>query len=303
MIKSIVKNLMAFIAVGFFVFIVYNSRDSISLFLDEFFFPREEVVVKAANQYTRNYVYESYKLTTDFDPENREDLLNIYYTVLNSGWDTFFFYCSKEYANCLNDVSSIIKDETLLSSINNYVNPYNSYLTIETLMDNYGKVTITPEYVYSRDDISIINQKLDAMIANAIKPTMNTQNKIRAIHDYIINNTVYDSEMVKTGINNHRANTAVGPLVNGYSICGGYSDSMALFLDRIGIPNYKVASVNHVWNYLYIDNGWYHLDLTWDDPLTASGASKLIYTYFLITDAQLTALNTSGNHTFDTKLY
>ena len=38
--------------------------------------------------------------------------------------------------------------------------------------------------------------------------------------------------------------------------------------EDFGIKNYKIASSNHVWNYVYIENNWYHLDLTWDEKNT-----------------------------------
>lgn len=40
---------------------------------------------------------------------------------------------------------------------------------------------------------------------------------------------------------------------------------------------------NHAWNYVQIDNYWYAIDCTWDDPVSSTGlvseASK--YKYFL----------------------
>lgn len=48
-------------------------------------------------------------------------------------------------------------------------------------------------------------------------------------------------------------------------VCSGYADAFALILDRLGIRNFKVSSENHIWNVVYIDNGWLHIDSTWDD--------------------------------------
>ena len=68
-------------------------------------------------------------------------LLNIYYTVINSG-KNFTFYCPKKYDNCLNDVKKLANNQVLLSDINNYVHPYNSFSHIETEYDTLGRVTI-----------------------------------------------------------------------------------------------------------------------------------------------------------------
>ena len=50
---------------------------------------------------------------------------------------------------------------------------------------------------------------------------------------------------------------------------------MSIFLTKLGFNNYKIAttpqeitesSAGHIWNALYYDGNWVHMDLTWDDP-------------------------------------
>ena len=77
---------------------------------------------------------------------------------------------------------------------------------------------------------------------------------------------------------------------------------MKLFLDRLHIPNYKISSENHIWNLVKLDNEWYHLDLTWDDPVTSTGEDVLEYDYFLITTDELEKLETD-QHIFDKNIY
>ena len=40
-------------------------------------------------------------------PENFDDILNIFYTVINSGQETFSFYCPDEYEECTNDIKKL----------------------------------------------------------------------------------------------------------------------------------------------------------------------------------------------------
>ena len=77
---------------------------------------------------------------------------------------------------------------------------------------------------------------------------------------------------------------------------------MKLFLEKLGITSYKIASENHIWNLVHTDNKWYHLDLTWDDPITSSGRDVLEYDYFLITTKELNEYEVD-QHTFDKKIY
>ena len=77
---------------------------------------------------------------------------------------------------------------------------------------------------------------------------------------------------------------------------------MAIFLNRLNIPNYRISSSDHIWNFVYLDNNWYHLDLTWDDPVTDSGVNMRLDTFLLITTEQLENLNTNY-HIYNKTIY
>ena len=42
--------------------------------------------------------------TDSFVPLSKGDLKNIFFTVVNSGWNNFTFYCPSEYTSCLTDM-------------------------------------------------------------------------------------------------------------------------------------------------------------------------------------------------------
>ena len=131
---------------------------------------------------------------------------------------------------------------------------------------------------------------------------MDLYTKILTIHDYIINNTKYDVTRNNEGNSIYKSYIAYGPLIEGYATCNGYTDAMALFLEKLNVPNFKVAMTpdensdteGHVWNAVLIDNKWLHLDLTWDDPVSSDGTDYLQHKYFLITTNQLEEADTSG---------
>ena len=254
------------------------------------------------NEYALKSNYKYIQLTDNFKPKNKQDILNIYYTVMQSGMTQFTFYCSNEYENCIEDVDYISNNQKILSHINNFVPVYNTFKNIETNFTNHGKVTITIKHVYDDKKIEEINKKIDEIIKTVITDDMNDETKIKVIHDYIINHTKYDKEKADNNIDKYDSNTAYGALIQGYAICGGYSDSMKLFLDKLGIPNFKITSENHIWNVVYVNNGWYNLDLTWDDPVTSTGEDVLDYSYFLITTDELFDLE-KEQHIFDDDIY
>ena len=262
----------------------------------------KEVTLGEQNNYARDDSFGFIQLTTDFEPENRQDLLNIYYTVLNAGKEEFQFYCPDTYETCIEEVSNIANDQELLSSINNFVHPFNSFSHLETTYDTTGKVEITIEHTYSDQEKELLRAKVDSIEQEIWQDTMTTEEKIKAAHDYIINHSQYDVARSDHNIIEYQSDTAYGPLLQGYSLCGGYTDAMALFLNDLQLKNYKIASDSHIWNGVYLNNEWLHLDLTWDDPITSDGSNLLEYRFFLISTDTLKFLEPQ-QHIYDETIY
>ena len=260
------------------------------------------VTLTASNDYTRDYDFNYVKRTDDFTPSNYQDLLNIYYTVLNSGEEEFSFYCTDEYSECINDVDSLANNQKVLSTINNFVHPFNSFRHLETSYDDYGKVTLKIEHIYNNNDIKLINAKVEEIEKEIWNSSMSNEDKIKEAHNYIINNSKYDKDRSDNNIVKYKSDTAYGSLLEGYSLCGGYTDAMELFLEDMGIKSYKISSENHVWNAVNLNNAWYHLDLTWDDPITTDGSDILEYNFFLITTSELDELE-AEQHNYDKNVY
>ena len=285
----------------FFLCLIYND-EIINFIVNTFSNYNKDATVLNNNEYANNNDYSYVKLTDDFVPKNKNDIINIYYTILNSGMSNFTFYCSNEYKDCINDINYISNNQILLSEFNNFVPVYNSFQNIDTEFDSLGKVTITITHNYTNSQIEIIESKVDDIYNELIKDNMTDNEKIKSIHDYIINTTKYDTDRSDNKITKYHSDIAYGALIEHYAICGGYADSMKLFLDKLNIPNYKISSENHIWNLVKLDNKWYHLDLTWDDPVTSTGEDVLEYDYFLITTEQLKKLETD-QHIFDENVY
>lgn len=283
-------------------FLCFIYREKIVLFYFDHIAKQEEVQAPIKNEYYRNYDYEFVENTDNFNPKNKNDILNIYFTVLNSGVKNFYFYCPNEYSNCINDVKEITNNKTLLSTINNYVHPYNSYKHIETSYYKTGKVEISIEKTYSENKINTINKKVDYIINDIIKDEKDTNTMIKLAHDYIVNNTKYDSNRSDKNISEYDSDTAYGALIEGYALCGGYTDSMAIILDRLNIKNFKIASDSHIWNAVNMNDEWYHLDLTWDDPVTSDNSDILEYNFFMITTEELDQIKTNY-HTYNKDYY
>ena len=297
------RKLVYIILFALLFFLAYQYRDNIyEIYYDVFVSIEDKVTKLEPNDYYRDYSFSYAKNTTNFIPNNKKDILNIYYTIVNSGMNDFTFYCPKEYTNCINDVNDLANDQNTISNLNNFVHPFNSFKTLKTEVDVTGRVDVHIEKVYDDEMIIILNYKVDDIIKSEIKENDDIKTKIRKIHDYIINNTTYDKDRSDNKIVNYRSDNAYGVLIEKYGLCGGYTDAMMLFLERFNLMNYKIATENHVWNYVKLDNEWLHLDLTWDDPITTDGKQVLDDAFFLIDDDELRSKE-KEQHSYNADIY
>lgn len=285
------------------IFVAYSYRENIYEIYYSYFVPTEEKVTKLEkNNYYRNYDFSYVQNVEKFVPKNKNDILNIYYTIVNSGMNNFTFYCPNEYINCIDDVNDLANNQNMVSNINNFVHPYNSFKTLKTQTDTTGKVIIEIEKVYDDEMIIILNYKVDDIIKENITNDMDIKTKIRKIHDYIINNTAYDKDRSDQKIINYKSDNAYGVLIENHGLCGGYTDAMMLFLEKFNIPSYKIATENHIWNYVNVDGEWLHLDLTWDDPVSSDGKNILDDSFFLISDNELKNIE-KEEHVYNADIY
>lgn len=140
------------------------------------------------------------------------------------------------------------------------------------------------EYGQTLEQDRFVEQRVKEIASSIIKPSMNDHEKVKAVHDYIILNTAYDESL------NQAVNNPYHLLTKGTSLCGGYSRTAALLLKEAGIPARVISGtsrgVGHAWNLVKVDGHWFHLDVTWDDPIP-DVPGRIYYDYFLLPDKPL----------------
>lgn len=120
----------------------------------------------------------------------------------------------------------------------------------------------------------------DSVIENI--PDGSDYDKVLYVHDYLIENTIYDTESAESG-DTWIAGTAYSCLVKGSAVCQGYAEAFQYIMNRIGIESGICTGSNHAWNYVNIDGEYYWIDVTWDDNDTTLPE----HTYFLCDDNML----------------
>lgn len=144
-------------------------------------------------------------------------------------------------------------------------------------------------------------QKVNSIL-NGITTDMNEFERVEYIHDTINKMCVYGES--ETG----NQDSAYGCLVEGRAICEGYSKAFLLLCNKAGIDCTIVTgtalsdsgeNVSHMWNMVMIDNEWYHIDLTWDDPtLNPLDKSYVRHDFFNLTDSEISQTHTSIKNEF-----
>lgn len=132
--------------------------------------------------------------------------------------------------------------------------------------------------------IAKVEEMKQEVLANA---TGTNYEKVLYVHDYIVNNTKYETAKTENTSNIY------GTLINEAAICEGYARTFKYLLDELEIPCVLVSGIGvdengkterHAWNYVYLNNSWYAVDTTWDDPIiigTGIITDNIKYKYFL----------------------
>ncbi|MGN1299103.1 MAG: transglutaminase domain-containing protein [Candidatus Scatovivens sp.] len=234
----------------------------------------------------------------------------MYSNIENLKSGTYIVKFDTEFNSLLQqDDGNKIMDNAFQSSLNAliYDNPQIFYLDITKMYLYTETTTIVVKKTYkvyigpeegktyladgfnSKEDInnaiSKINQKLEEIKFNL---GGSEYTKIKSIHNYLIDNIEYDQTISRPNIYN-----IYGALIDGFTVCEGYSKAFKYILDEIGIDCMFVCGVgtdsdgqqeNHAWNYVKLNGNWYAIDVTWDDPIIIGGrmlTDSYRYKYFL----------------------
>ena len=181
-----------------------------------------------------------------------------------------------------------------------YLSPNKMYLNIETTtkgqnktynvyINNGEEANYLNEEFSNKQDINLALEKIEAIRKQIIhNKTGNDYEDIKMVHDYLVENIEYDTSLQEKNIYN-----IYGALINGKCVCEGYAMAFKYLLDGLGIESTMVIgkginssgqSENHAWNYVKLENNWYAVDCTWDDPVIIGGGyigNSSKYRYFL----------------------
>ncbi|HEK9100485.1 peptidase [Bacillus pfraonensis] len=201
--------------------------------------------------------------------DNREENITITYKAKTKNGREVLDTLYKEYTKIVD------KDEYL---------KYNVAGTKYSIRGIPGNYTFTLKITYreSKEQTQYVKKQVKSIINSALKPGMDEHEKVKAIHDYVVKHVSYDTS--------YKAYTAYEALVNRSAVCQGYTLLTYQLLQEAGIQSHIVTGKGngqaHAWNLVKIENKWYHMDTTFDDPVPDK-AGRVTYSYYNMSDEQL----------------
>lgn len=152
-------------------------------------------------------------------------------------------------------------------------------------------MAIMVQYSIPADTDGTMAAALEAAVQRylaGIDDTMPEYTREKIIHDRMVAHITYDDTTTNCA-------NIYGALVEGKALCEGYARAFQYLLCRAGIQGYFVegqaGGVNHAWNLVVIDDEYYYVDITWDDPADDHPEieeTRIVdYAYFNVTTAEL----------------
>ena len=182
-----------------------------------------------------------------------------------------------------------------------WVSAYEYEYVKREVNDKY-KLSIKLQYLMTKEEAEGKKSYFDNTVTSIVTEAKKQDglfNKVLYVYDYIMDNTVYDYELSESEDTRNINRTAYGSLINGRTVCTGYTLAFNLIMQKLNIEcgaefnSYNDISIyeRHVWNYCKLDDEYYYFDLTWDDTGFDSDSYKdsikYAHTYFAITKDEL----------------
>jgi hypothetical protein len=157
---------------------------------------------------------------------------------------------------------------------------YTLHTQIEALIKNPGTTSL-----YASQKAKELNLMMSDILRELIVSDMNTFEKEKAVHDYIVANYQFDTSVTVYDLE-HPSQSVEGLLYYGKGICQAYAEMFDLMMLKMGIPSQMVrgeaSGQKHVWNMVLLSGEWYMVDVTWNDP-TPDRGPRVSYEYFNVT--------------------
>ncbi|MGE6517430.1 transglutaminase domain-containing protein [Lysinibacillus sphaericus] len=183
-------------------------------------------------------------------------------------------------------IKHAIKDPYFYANISSFKWKYDGYA---------NNIVIEFQFTYhiSQKEADFVERTLTDIIAPM--HGLSELEKLQAAHDFIVLTSEYSKETKGSQYSPYTL------LTENKGVCQAYALVLFRMLEMLGFEvQYVTGEVGdqlHAWVLVKLDKDWYHIDVTWDDPLP-DRQGEVRYNYFLLSDRQL-----AQDHTWDYASY
>lgn len=170
---------------------------------------------------------------------------------------------------------------------------------------NYNGIvsSVMPEYIgdFTQAEIDEALSQMESLSKEAVSlvtDDMDDYEKVLVVHDWLATYCAYDYENLLAGSVPDISHTSYGALINREAVCDGYSKAFVYILQKeLSIPCYIASSeaMVHAWNLVEINDNYYHVDVTWDDPVWDK-LGRVSHSYFLLSDSEISDSTLNNPH-------
>lgn len=314
--KRLFKQVIIVALLGFFLVKANLIKPILNFYDDVLFFITE--------------MYSSYRMPAfPNDPllENREtfELGNKNYTVVKTyeEWEQAINSATasltpslsmkiRDYNDDLYNIKNISSDNVAIICQGKFVGG-TAFLTYSFDYNSNAKILAAYENsnlkeLLSEEELAALNEAYN-VVERLVTPQMTDYEKELALHDYLVAECTYDEEAAKSSatMDDARKKTAhsiQGLLLNKKGVCEAYANTFLLLCKIAGLECHLANgdsldqledNTKHQWNIVKLDDEYYNVDLTFDDPIP-SVEGRVLYNYFNLSDSEL-----SKTHVIDEK--
>ena len=146
----------------------------------------------------------------------------------------------------------------------------------------------------------LLEEKLNDAVFEIDKQARTDREIIQGISEFLQRTVTYDIKELSSmsswrGSKSPDSHNAYGALVNRLAVCDGFSSAFSLIADAFGFrsmlvegkSNYNnTKNIDHAWNIIEFEDGFYHMDVTWDQSEMQT-LNEYPYFYFGLTDDEI----------------
>lgn len=185
--------------------------------------------------------------------------------ALIAAWDSFAGNCDlSAYGLTIDEVKRIYQ-ETINTHPRYFYLPQKYSCSYNLTTGIVSTVNMNYDTTFDKNKVMQQLEAYDRAIADVMRgadSSWSDMEKALYVNDYLARNCQYVS-----GASN--AHSSYGALVDKKAVCQGYALAFLELTRQLGVTCEMVTSVsvNHAWNMIKVGDNYYHVDVTWNDPL------------------------------------